>query len=49
MGELVEMMYLQETPVLLDDAKLSRHLGGLRRTLYDEGLRQTVEHLRARR
>jgi hypothetical protein len=40
-------MYLQETPVILDDSKLAAKLGGLHKTSYDEGIRLTVEHLRA--
>jgi nucleoside-diphosphate-sugar epimerase len=42
MRELVEMSYLYETPVLLDDAKLNALLGGLRKTSYDDGIRATV-------
>lgn len=47
MRELVEMQYLQETPVLLDDAKLRAHLPGLKKTPYAEGIQQTVEAYRA--
>lgn len=42
MRELGEVMYLQETPVLLDDAKLRALLPGLHKTSYDEGVRRTV-------
>jgi nucleoside-diphosphate-sugar epimerase len=42
MRELVEMSYLYETPVLLDDTKLTALLGGLRKTSYDDGIRATV-------
>jgi nucleoside-diphosphate-sugar epimerase len=45
--EIPEMMYLQETPVILDDSKLAAKLGGLRKTPYDEGIRKTVEWMRA--
>jgi len=45
--ELVEMLYLQETPVILDDSKLDRKLGGLRKTSYDEGIRRTVDGLKS--
>ena len=45
--EVVEMLYLQETPVLLDDAKLAAKLGGLHKTSYDEGIRLTLEWMRA--
>ena len=34
--ELPEMLYLQETPVLLDDSKLARKLGELRKTRLHE-------------
>ncbi|MFN7995753.1 MAG: NAD(P)H-binding protein [Bryobacteraceae bacterium] len=46
MRELPEMLYLQETPVLLDDSKLLRKLGGVRKTSYDDGIRQTLEWMR---
>lgn len=39
MRELAEMFYLHETPVNLDDRKLERHLGPLRRTPYAVGIR----------
>jgi nucleoside-diphosphate-sugar epimerase len=44
--ELIEMLYLQETPVILDDSKLAAKLGGLHKTPYDEGIRRTVEFLK---
>lgn len=47
MQELVEMLYLQETPVILDDSKLLARLGNVKKTPYDEGIRRTVEFLRA--
>jgi nucleoside-diphosphate-sugar epimerase len=43
MKELVEMNYLQTTPVLMDDTALSRLLGGLHKTPYEEGLRRTLD------
>jgi nucleoside-diphosphate-sugar epimerase len=46
--EVPEMMYLQETPVILDDSKLATKLGGLSKTPYDEGIRKTVEWMRAK-
>ncbi|HWB99101.1 MAG TPA: NAD(P)H-binding protein [Bryobacteraceae bacterium] len=46
MRELPEMLYLQETPVILDDAKVVSKLGGLSKTSYDEGIRQTLEWMR---
>jgi hypothetical protein len=42
MKELVEMYYLQDTPVLLDDAKLQAKLGPIKRTPYREGIAATV-------
>jgi nucleoside-diphosphate-sugar epimerase len=42
MRELVEMSYLYETPVLLDDAKLRRVIGDFHKTSYDDGIRKTV-------
>ena len=44
--ELVEMLYLQETPVLLDDSKLAAKLGPLHKTPYDEGIRETLAWMR---
>jgi len=44
--EAIEMLYLQETPVILDDSKLAAKLGGLHKTSYDEGIRRTIESLR---
>jgi nucleoside-diphosphate-sugar epimerase len=46
MRELPEMLYLQETPVLLDDSKLQRKLGKVQKTSYDDGIRQTLEWMR---
>jgi nucleoside-diphosphate-sugar epimerase len=42
MRELVEMAYLQQTPVILDDTKLRTVLGTIRKTSYDDGIRATV-------
>jgi nucleoside-diphosphate-sugar epimerase len=47
MRELPEMYYLQETPVILDDAKLRRRLGAVHKTPYEEGIRQTFAWLNA--
>lgn len=44
--ELVEMHYLATTPVILDDTKLERHLGTLRKTPYRDGIRQTMDWYR---
>ncbi len=43
MRELVEMNYLQKTPVLLDDSALAQLIGPLKKTSYSEGLRLTYE------
>ncbi len=44
--EVGEMLYLQETPVILDDSKLMAKLGSVRKTSYDEGIRKTLEWMR---
>jgi nucleoside-diphosphate-sugar epimerase len=41
--ELVELSYLGTTPVILDDSKLARHLGPLKKTPYHEGIRKTMD------
>ena len=43
MREMVEMHYLQTDPVLMDDSRLEKLLGGLKRTSYDHGIRLTLE------
>jgi nucleoside-diphosphate-sugar epimerase len=45
MREVVEMLYLQETPVILDDSKLMAKLP-VHKTPYDDGIRQTLEWMR---
>jgi nucleoside-diphosphate-sugar epimerase len=40
--ELVEMHYLQTSPVILDDSRLSTLLEGLNKTPYKEGIHQTL-------
>jgi nucleoside-diphosphate-sugar epimerase len=40
------MLYLQETPVLLDDSKLVQKLGAVHKTSYDDGIRETIEWMR---
>jgi nucleoside-diphosphate-sugar epimerase len=47
MRELVEMQYLQSNPVILDDAKLTRVLGAIKKTSYADGIADTVEGARA--
>jgi nucleoside-diphosphate-sugar epimerase len=46
--EMVEMYYLSTNPVILDDSKLDRHLGTLRKTPYAEGIRQSWDWYKAR-
>lgn len=43
MRELVEMHYLQTTPVLMDDSALVHLLGEVHKTPYEEGVRLTLE------
>jgi nucleoside-diphosphate-sugar epimerase len=45
--EVPEMLYLQETPVILDDTKLLTKFPNTRKTPYDDGIRQTLEWMRA--
>ncbi|MFB4212131.1 SDR family NAD(P)-dependent oxidoreductase [Shouchella sp. JSM 1781072] len=42
MKELVEMMYLMETPVYLDSSKLRHYFGGWEPTPYEIGVRETI-------
>ena len=44
--EVVEMLYLQETPVILDDSKLVAKLGPVHKTPYDEGIQKTLDWMR---
>ncbi len=44
--ELVEIVYLQETPVILDDRKLAATLGVLKKTSYQDGIPRTLEWTR---
>jgi nucleoside-diphosphate-sugar epimerase len=46
MRELPEMLYLQETPVLLDDEKLRHKLGDVHKTSYNEGIKLTLDWMR---
>jgi nucleoside-diphosphate-sugar epimerase len=43
--ELVEMHYLQTSPVILDDTRLKNLLGELPKTPYKEGIRQTLAEI----
>lgn len=44
--ELVELQYLGETPVLLDDRALAAELGGIPKTPYSEGVREMIAWMR---
>lgn len=44
--ELPEMLYLQETPVVLDDSRLLALLPHTKKTSYDNGIRETLEWMR---
>lgn len=43
MREMVEMNYLQTSPLILDDSALRGLLGEINKTPYEEGIRQCVE------
>lgn len=43
MREMVEMNYLQTSPLVLDHSALRGLLGDIQKTPYDEGIRQCVE------
>jgi nucleoside-diphosphate-sugar epimerase len=45
--ELVEMHYLAETPVILDDIRLKKTLGAVQKTSYEEGIQKTLAWMRA--
>jgi len=45
--ELVEMQYLAETPVILDDSRLKKTLGAVQKTSYKEGIQKTLAWMRA--
>jgi len=47
MRELPEMLYLQETPIILDDRKPLAKFPAIRKTPYDEGIQKTLEWMRA--
>jgi nucleoside-diphosphate-sugar epimerase len=49
MRELVEMQYLLTNPVLMDDSALRNLLGGIRKTLYEDGLRISLNDSLERR
>ena len=42
MREMVEMHYLLTTPIIMDDTALNELLGGLSKTSYADGIKQTL-------
>jgi nucleoside-diphosphate-sugar epimerase len=47
--ELIEMLYLEETPVILDDRKLLAKFPGTRKTSYDDGIQRTLDWFKSRK
>jgi nucleoside-diphosphate-sugar epimerase len=47
MREMVEMNYLQTSPLVLDDSALRALLGDIKKTSYEDGIRQCVEAAKA--
>ena len=41
--EMIEMNYLETSPVVLDDSALGGLLGDIKKTTYEEGIRQCVD------
>lgn len=48
MKDFYSMLYLQDTPILLDDSKLQAKLGTITKTPYNEGIKKTIAALKAR-
>lgn len=48
MKEMVEMMYLNETPVILDGKKYQTQVGEIPKTPYKDGIRETLNWMRER-
>jgi nucleoside-diphosphate-sugar epimerase len=46
MREVAEMYYLYESGFILDDSKLRQRIGDVRKTPYQQGVRQTIEWMR---
>jgi hypothetical protein len=42
MRELVEMNYLMTEPIVLDDSALTKLIGPIAKTSYEEGIRQCM-------
>jgi nucleoside-diphosphate-sugar epimerase len=48
MRDFYPMLYLQQSPILLDDSKLQSKLGPIKKTPYEEGIRRTIDGMKAR-
>jgi len=48
MREMVEMNYLFETPVIMDDSAIHRLLGNIKKTSYEDGIRETLNRMQPR-
>jgi nucleoside-diphosphate-sugar epimerase len=48
MRDFYPMLYLQDTPILLDDSKLQSKIGPITKTSYEEGIRNTIAAMKAR-
>ena len=46
MREFVEMYYLMDEPLYVDDARLRTLLPNLKKTTYDDGIKETLEAIR---
>jgi hypothetical protein len=40
------VLYLSETPVILDGSKLAAKIGPIAKTSYDDGIQKTLEWMR---
>ncbi|HLG98414.1 MAG TPA: NAD-dependent epimerase/dehydratase family protein [Bryobacteraceae bacterium] len=47
MREMVEMMYLFESPLIMDDSAIHGLLGQIKKTSYEDGIRETLRVMRA--
>ena len=47
MREMVEMNYLFETSVIMDDSAIHSLLGNIKKTSYDDGIRETLRQMNA--
>jgi nucleoside-diphosphate-sugar epimerase len=47
MREMVEMNYLFQTAVIMDDSAIHRLLGNIKKTSYEDGIRQTLSAIKS--